>query len=200
MLSFSISSYATIEAVAVGLEGTNTYVVPSGKTLIIEYIFCYVNDEAQGYPGYSSTVCFIPPGGSQDFLIDAFNGNATNSVMSYRMAMKFPSGTAIKCWGGTDALAFTGLLVDSYDLYANRGTIDNISTDDNMLAMHVSGPPGQRSKVSIESTYDLLGTDWRREEEVRITQTAKGSSEFSVEVPVTSTNQAFYRAMFRPKD
>ena len=38
MLGISASSQATIEAIAVVLVGTNTYVVPPGKTLIIEYI------------------------------------------------------------------------------------------------------------------------------------------------------------------
>ena len=71
---------------------------------------------------------------------------------------------------------------------------------DNVLSMNVSGPPGHRSSVSIESTYDLLGTDWRREEETIVTQTAKGSSAFDIEVPVTPGDQAFYRARFRDKE
>ena len=66
--------------------------------------------------------------------------------------------------------------------------------------MNVSGPPGKRSKVSIESTYDLLGTEWRREEETTVTQTAKGSSVFDVQVPVTPADKVYYRARFREKD
>lgn len=200
MLGISPSSHATVEAIAVGLVGTNSYVVPQGKTLIIEYLFCYVNDEALGYPGYASTVCFIPPGGSQEFLIDAFSVDGTNSAVSYRMAMKFPSGTAIKCWGDFDTLSFTGLLVDSYDLYASRGSINDMSIGDNTLSMSISGPPGQRSNVSIESTGNLLGAGWRREPEAIITQTAKGSSVFGVEVPVSPASQTYYRARFRTKE
>lgn len=198
--AISMSSHAAVEAIAVGLTGTNTYVVPLEKTLIIEYIFCYIDNPAEGYPGYSTTVCFTPPNGTQDFLVDAFSADSTNSTLSYRMAMKFPAGTAIKCWGDADTLAFTGLLVDSYDLYAGRGKIDDVLIDNNMISMNVSGPPGQHSKVSIESTYDLLGAEWRREQEAHLTQTSKGSSEFGVEVPITSANQSFYRARFRPKE
>ena len=194
MLGIGMSSQAVVEAIAIGLEGTNTYVVPPGKTLIIEYISNGVGSQIIISSTY--VVNFTPPGGSRYFVM-AVPGDS-------RMAVKFPAGTTIHCWDSVqetfEYTAFSGLLVDDSDLYASRGKIDNISVENDMLTMHVSGPPGQRSQVSVESTYDLLGADWHREQEALVTRTAKGSSEFDIEVPLTSTEQAFYQAQFRPKN
>jgi len=187
-LGISVSTKATVEAIAVGLEGTNSYTVPMGKILLIEHI----THRLSGGSIRLGEVRFSPSGSSQEFILHDDNS----------MAMKFPEGTTIHMpeQGPGAYCAFSGLLVDASDLYANRGKIKGMSVGNDMLTMHVNGPPGQRSQVFIESTYDLLGADWRREQEALVTQTAKGSSEFDIEIPIASADQTFYKARFRPKN
>lgn len=190
-LGIGMSTQATVEAISVGLEGTNSYTVPPDKFLIIEYITHVMN----GGDEHLGVVVFTPPDSSHKFRL---YGSKTSS-----MAMKFSSGTTIYPIDPSyfpASCAFSGLLVDSSDLYANRGEIDGMSIRNSLLTMHVSGPPGQRSQVSVESTYDLLGADWRREQEALVTKTEKGSSEFEIEVPIASADQTFYKARFRPKN
>lgn len=186
LLLCTLTASAAIQGFFITLSGS--YVVPTGKVLVLQAVAPPSNDPA-------NNILQLTPSGGGATLLLRINAAATNGLYRLQKELNLPAGTTLN---NSLGMGLFGMLVDPQDLYVGiiRSTLANPMIADGLFTGSLDLASAAPPEVRFQTSSDL--SKWQYDSTIALQPTSNKTN--ILFAAAANSPIRFYRATVRHRE